>query len=254
MNDLEYLTMGEVEQYHWWFQHRLSKVKQVLQKESNDKKSPLDIFDVGCGTGGLLLELQKNKFINKTSGCEPNLIGFEFCKRRELLVQNCSLNDVKSDNENYDAVLCMDVLYHKDIDPKECFEEIKKLLKPNGTLILNVAALPCLRNSHDKNSMGARRFKLAALRKIAIQNGFKINQLHYWNIFLTPLIYLKAKIDYLLPSLNKGGSSLRMPNKFFNKFLRIILRIENLFLNYFNFPFGTSLFLVCKKKDKLIRP
>ena len=75
------------------------------------------------------------------------------------------------------------------------FKEIKKLLKPNGILILNVAALPCLRNSHDKNSMGARRFKLAGLRKIAIKNGFKIKQLHYWNIVLTPLIYLKAKID-----------------------------------------------------------
>ena len=248
MNDLEYQTMGQVEKDHWWFRHRLSKVQQVLLEEFNNKKYSFDIFDVGCGTGGLLLELKKNNFINKTSGCEPNSIGFKFCKKRKLLVQNCSLNDIKSDNEIYDAVLCMDVLYHKDIDPIESFKEINKLLKPSGILILNVAALPCLRNSHDKNSMGARRFKLAGLRKIAIKNGFKIKKLHYWNIFLTPLIYLKAKIDYLMPKLNKGESSLRLPNKFCNKFLRIILKIENRFLNYFNFPFGTSLFLVCEKR------
>ena len=79
MNDLEYQTIGEVEQDHWWFRHRLSKVKNVLQKESEKKKYSLNIFDIGCGTGGLLFELKKNNFISKASGCEPHPIGFEFC-------------------------------------------------------------------------------------------------------------------------------------------------------------------------------
>ncbi len=248
MNDLEYQTMGEVEQDHWWFQHRLSKVQKVLRKESEKKKYSLNIFDIGCGTGGLLFELKKNNFINKASGCEPHPIGFEFCQTRKLSVQKCTLNNLKIDNEIYDVVLCMDVLYHKDIDPIESFQNIKQLLKPNGILILNVAALSCLKSSHDINVMGVRRFNLAVLRKLAIKNGFVVNQLHYWNTFLTPLIYLKAKIDYLIPSLNKGKSSLRLPNKFFNKFLRMVLKIENLFQNYIKFPFGTSLFLVCEKR------
>ena len=250
MNDLEYQTIGEVEKDHWWFQHRLSKVKNVLQKESEKKKYALNIFDIGCGAGGLLFELKKNNFINKTSGCEPHPIGFEFCQKRKLSVQNCTLNNLKNDNEVYDAVLCMDVLYHKDINPVESFQNIKRLLKPSGILVLNVAALSCLKNSHDINVMGARRFNLGALRKLAIKNGFIIHQLYYWNIFLTPLIYLKAKIDYLYPSLNQGQSSLRLPNKFFNKFLKVMLKIEKLFLNYINFPFGTSLFLVCEKITK----
>lgn len=247
MKDLEYLTMGEVEKDHWWFQHRLLKVKNVLQKESEKKKYSLNIFDIGCGTGGLLFELKKNNFINKASGCEPHPIGFEFCQKKKLSVQKCTLNNLKIDNEIFDVVLCMDVLYHKDIDPIESFQNIKQLLKPSGILVLNVAALSCLKSSHDINVMGVRRFKLAVLRKLATNNGFIVNQLYYWNTFLTPLIYLKAKIDYLVPSLNQGQSSLRLPNKFFNKLLRVILKIENLFLNYVNFPFGTSLFLVCEK-------
>ena len=242
--------MSEVEQYHWWFQHRLFKVKKVLRKESEKKKFSLNIFDVGCGTGGLLIELKKINFINQTSGCEPHPIGFEFCKKRQLSVQKSTLNNLKSDNEIYDVVLCMDVLYHKDIDPVQSFKKINKLLKPSGILVLNVAALSCLKNSHDINVMGARRFKLKVLRKLATDNGFKIYQLHYWNTFLTPIIYLKAKIDYLIPSLNKGKSYMRLPHKFFNKFLKIILNIENLFLNYVKFPFGTSLFLVCEKINK----
>ena len=248
MNDLEYQTMGEVEQDHWWFRHRLSKVKNILQKESEKKKYSLNIFDIGCGTGGLLLELKKNNFISKAGGCEPHSIGFEFCKKRKLSVQKCTLNNLKIENDIYDAVLCLDVLYHKDIDPIESFQIIKKLLKPSGILVLNVAALSCLKNSHDINSMGARRFNLGVLRKLATKNGFRISQLYYWNTFLTPLIYLKAKIDYLFPYLNKGESSLRLPNKFFNKVLNIILKIENFFQNYINFPFGTSLFLVCEKR------
>ena len=248
MNDLEYQTMGEVEQDHWWFRYRLSKVKNVLKKESDKKKYSLNIFDIGCGTGGMLFELNKKNFISKASGCEPHPIGFEFCKKRKLSVKKCTLNNLKIENELYDAVLCMDVLYHKDIDPIKSFQKIKQLLKPNGILVLNVAALSCLKSSHDIKVMGARRFNLVVLRKLALKNGFMIHQLYYWNTFLTPLIYLKAKIDYLIPSLNKGKSSLSLPNKFFNKGLHIILKIENLFQNYINFPFGTSLFLVCEKR------
>ena len=249
MKDLEYETMSDVEFSHWWFKHRFIKVKNILHAQSQRISSCLKVFDIGCGTGGLLIQLKEESFINSVSGCEPHPIGIQICKDRGLSILECPIDQIKQGLSSYDAVLCMDVFYHKDIDPLEGFKVINQLLKPGGTLILNVAAMPCLKNAHDDNSMGVRRFRLRGLKSMALKNGFTITNLHYWNTFLTPAIYLKAKFDTLFPSFNTHHSSLKLPSKIINNFFKIILKFENFLGKWINFPFGTSLFLVCIKNN-----
>ena len=249
MKDFEYETIADVEFSHWWFQNRFIKVKNILRAQSQRSRSSLKVFDIGCGTGGLLVQLKKESFIKSVSGCEPNPIGIQFCKDRGISILECRIDEIKQGLSSYDSVLCMDVLYHKDVDPRKGFKVINQLLKPGGTLILNVAAMPCLKNAHDENSMGVRRFRVRELKSLALKNDFKIINLHHWNIFLTPAIYLKAKFDNLFPSINTHQSSLKLPNKLINNFFKIILQFEDYLSNWIKFPFGTSLFLVCIRNN-----
>ncbi len=252
MNDLEYQTMSDVESLHWWFSHRYKKVRRVLADEAILKNHALSIFDVGCGTGGLLLRLRDEKFISTVNGCEPNPLGNKYCKSKGLSIINSEIESISNLEDSYDAILCMDVFYHKDVDPIKAMHAICKLLKPGGVLIVNVAAMPCLRNSHDIREMGARRLLLKELSRLALSSGFHIKDIYYWNSWLSPAIWFKSRVDGFRKSVDMSNSSLSMPPRLINRLLKSLLSLEEKASCLYRLPFGTSLFLVASKIDNRI--
>lgn len=96
----------------------------------NNKK----ILDVGCGIGYLLKAIRK-----KNEECELNGIDFNI-NVKSLSISNCKIKieDVKKlsfENNYFDIVYALDVLEHiKEVEM--AIKEIKRVLKPNGKLII----------------------------------------------------------------------------------------------------------------------
>tara|TARA_Y100001968_G_C19275053_1_gene676275 strand:- start:12 stop:803 length:792 start_codon:yes stop_codon:yes gene_type:complete len=255
MLDKEYLILPSVEYSHWWFRFLHDQVKDFLYNEYLSLKRPLKIFDAGCGTGGLLFKLSRESWIESVSGCEPNSFAFETTQKLGLEVQNSKIEDIDSVSIRYDVVLCMDVLYHKESDPNKSIKSILKLLKPQGILLLNVAAMPCLRRSHDVRVYGARRFLLNQLSGLVSNSGFVIEKLFYWNSLLTPFVFIQAVAERVLKRTNQefnlSNSSLNPPIKLLNNILYVLLKTESKLKQMFPFPFGTSLFLLARKPSSI---
>ena len=243
----EYHAMAAIEQQHWWYRSLHDRVTLRLAREARRLGRPLDVLDAGCGTGGLLLALRDRSFIASSHGCDRDPLALAYCRERGLPVEAASVNELNCLAQRYDAVLSIDVLYHRAVDPARALAGMAGLLRPGGLLVLNVAAMPCLQRRHDDRVMGARRFLPQPLRQLVEAAGLGIEELGYWNSWLTPLLLVQIWAERLgraQPELGgPAASDLHPPPGWINALLLRLLRWEARITNHLPLPFGSSLLL-----------
>lgn len=109
---------------------RLAKPKLLSNKV-------LNVTDLGCGDGFLLKSLEK-KFNNiKTFGIDivPSVLELRKFLRAEIKVAD--IRNTGFPNEFFDIIFCLDVLEHFE-NLEQPVREIKKIIKPNGLLIISL--------------------------------------------------------------------------------------------------------------------
>jgi ubiquinone/menaquinone biosynthesis C-methylase UbiE len=96
------------------------------------------LLDVGCGAGDFL-EMLQNRSGWQVTGLEPNSAAAQYARNlRHLEVITGFLPQLAIPSHTYDIVTLWHVIEHVP-DPKEVLNEIRRLLKPDGALIV---ALP----------------------------------------------------------------------------------------------------------------
>ncbi|MCL4497647.1 MAG: class I SAM-dependent methyltransferase [Deltaproteobacteria bacterium] len=111
----------------------LSKKKLI----SKFKKSGR-ILDIGCGKGDFLNIMSSDKW--ETYGIEPNSSGYDLTNNLNYNnnnIFNSELHDCKFPNNYFDVITMWHVFEHI-YEPKKELEEINRILKNNGLLILTV--------------------------------------------------------------------------------------------------------------------
>ncbi|MFH1894703.1 MAG: class I SAM-dependent methyltransferase [Patescibacteria group bacterium] len=118
------------------FLKRLEIAIGLAQKKIN-LKNDLNIIDLGCGEGKLL-KLLEERFKNiKIFGIdiEPSVIETENFLKAKIKIAD--IKDSGFPNNFFDIAFCLDVLEHfKDLEIP--VREIKRILKPDGLLIVSV--------------------------------------------------------------------------------------------------------------------
>lgn len=93
---------------------------------------PLDVIDYGCGGGELISRLAK--LGHCTLGLDFDDKALVACRSRGLKVETA--NELwKLESSRFDIVTCMNVIEHVP-DPGALLQQLKKLLKPNGVLLI----------------------------------------------------------------------------------------------------------------------
>ncbi|EKV58027.1 Generic methyltransferase [Brachyspira hampsonii 30446] len=80
-------------------------------------------------------------------------------------------------------------------DEKKFLQEVKRLIKSEGTIIITVPAYQWLFSNSDIFYGHYRRYNSKTLRKVLEDNGLEIQKLSYMNFFLFPLFALVRIID-----------------------------------------------------------
>ena len=232
--------MRRLEDHHWWYR---ATHKAILSELKELPKNAL-ILDVGCGTGKLIEILNKLNF--KTYGVDISNTALKLASSRKIntahFLQGISEN-IPFRNEQFDAITCIDVLYHKKVKNSGiCLKEIHRLLKKNGFLVLQVPAFEFLRGGHDDAVETANRYTKAEIKKLIIQAGFKNSVVRYRNCWFFPILFLWRNI------LSKNNKS---DLKVFPKLVNGLFYMGNSFDDYLSklipLPFGTSVFCVAIK-------
>ncbi len=98
-------------------------------------------LDIGCGSGKFMVLMQKLGM--ECFGVETGKIDGEFVKKNNLKIYNTNLKDANFPDDYFDVISLSWVLEHIK-NPLDVFHEIKRILKPNGKIILSVPQSKCL--------------------------------------------------------------------------------------------------------------
>jgi ubiquinone/menaquinone biosynthesis C-methylase UbiE len=187
----EYDLMDAVEQRMWWYRALHLRALQALQRRPG---APGPLLDAGCGTGGLLRRLAG------TLG--RALVGLDFnpeAARRAgaksgALTAGGDANRLPFADASFGALVSLDVLCHRAVEPGLALAEFHRVLKPGGALVLNLPAFEWLHSAHDIRVHNARRFTADQARALLKDAGFIAIETRYWNALLLPLMILQRKL------------------------------------------------------------
>lgn len=249
MNPDAYLEMAEIEARHWWFAGRRAILAALLSR----LKLPSDaaVLEVGSGTGGNLDMLSA---FGRVRAIEMNDKAREIARaktggRHEILAGHCPDN-LPIAPASCDLICLFDVLEHIE-DDVATLATLKRLLKPDGYLVIMVPAHPSLYGPHDVFLHHKRRYRAAELRQKLTGAGFRIERLTYLNMFLFPLAAAARLKDKLTRATQATGAAI--PPAPINYLLRAIFSSEKYLIPHLFLPFGVSLLTVARTGQSAMR-
>jgi SAM-dependent methyltransferase len=240
MDVSEYGNIKDYEESHWWYISAHRAVLRVLDALPGRAK----VLDAGCGTGGLINFLgSRSKF--SIAGFDASLIALGAASQEVAIpgrVIQAVIEAIPTKDGTFDAVTCIDVIYHQDVHgEKKALAEMGHVLKPGGYLILQVPAFEFLRGGHDEVVHTRRRYTVKEIRRLLTGSGFKVISLRYRH----PWLFLPALVIRRF-SRGKAESDLKPVSPIMNLALLSISRFFD--RSFFGvIPFGTSVFAVARK-------
>lgn len=115
--------------YHWVKIYSLNKKVSLINSLHKNKGN---LLDIGAGTGDFLVTAKANGW--QITGVEPN----ENAKKLAVSKGVSFENDIESiENQKFDVITMWHVLEHVP-NVEHQIKELKRLLKPNGTIIIAV--------------------------------------------------------------------------------------------------------------------
>jgi SAM-dependent methyltransferase len=242
----EYESMYQVERKLWWYRILHTRVIRQIKAHFPDNQS-INILDAGCGTGGLLDALRQAGYAN-ILGLDASTDAVSFSRERNVPAELHDLRAIESfhPGETFDVITCDDVLYFfNDEQIRHILGVFRQRLRPGGIFISNNNAFPALRGTHDIALTISRRFVKAEISNFAVESGFAVKQIFYWNFLLTIPIWFVRKAQLLALRMNPSQpihSDVKLPALWINRLLFNWLKTEERFFK--TPPFGSSLFTV----------
>ncbi len=251
MEASEYQLMYEAEVRHWWYLGLHHLVIDRVRAEERRQGRRLNILDAGCGTGRLCQLMQP---FGTTTGCDVHPVALEATASRGIRrVLHCDLMSDSLGTEQYDVITTIDVLYHRMIgDESVVLRNLFNALRPDGLLILQVAAFEILRGQHDVAVHTRHRYRSEEVCGLLRDAGFDV-ELASYRLFphFLPAIGWRL-LSKLLPqptSADEPTSDVaKVCPSFLNSLLVQYLKAENRILTAgIRFPFGMSFFATARK-------
>jgi ubiquinone/menaquinone biosynthesis C-methylase UbiE len=231
--------LSEIERWHFWFVARRQLLAALLTRASPRGFDRL--LDVGCGTGTNLELLAAHA--GQVAGADFRPEGLERRAR-----SNSAAWLVRADttrlpfaSSSFDAVTALDVLEH--VDDEAALSEIYRVLRPGGTIVVTVPAMPWLWSYRDVDAGHLRRYTRRQLLERLRASGFELSASGYHQCLLFPLVLARLA--------RRNSAAARdledQPRPVINTVLGWISRAEVRMGRYVSWPFGSSLVALCWK-------
>ena len=238
----EFRICTGLEDTHWWYLGIYDLIQELLKAVGADGGRL--ILDAGCGSGGLLRALRSY----------PGAVGMDIAQEA-LVAARCSGMDAVArggveclplPDSCVDVVISIDVLSHHLCDEQAALREIRRVLKPGGTLLLNLPAYEWLKGPHDRAGWNRRRYRSREVVELLLAAGFCVERMTHRNTFLFPIACARRLVHKMIWPTRSRSDVTPLP-AWLNNLLFSVLVLETRFLRRVNLPFGLSLFAVARK-------
>ncbi len=235
--------MDAAEDRMWWYRAVHARVIDALLCRPGDPARP--VLDAGCGTGGLLRRM------GEATG-RP-LVGVEYQaeaagrarRKSRAVIAIGDVNAMPFRDGAFGAAVSIDVLCHRMVSPEQGLVELRRVLAPGATLVVNLPAFEWLKSAHDRRVHNDRRATARAARAMLAAAGFAQVEARYWNALLLPLMVLQRKV---LSAGEAAASDVAHYPPWLNRTLHGITAVERrLAAAGLRFPAGGSVLLVATR-------
>lgn len=215
MKQEHFQLLFDLEASHWWFKARRNIISNLifhLVPPSQDTT----ILEVGCGTGGNLLELSQHYHV---AGCDISAEAISFAKQKLPdidLVVGSAPDDVERDLNGAKVVLLLDVIEHVK-DDKRLVVNLIAGMKPSSFLIVTAPADRKLWSPQDEAVGHVRRYELTDFNSLT--DGLPVECLltSYFCSRLYPIIRVVRAINNLQGKASgQNGTDFWMPTTLIN--------------------------------------
>jgi SAM-dependent methyltransferase len=246
----QYAIMARREERHWWYAG-MRRVALAVLADALDGRGGLRILDAGCGTGGTTRELRR---FGDVVGVDLAWDALLPAAERGLTgrLARGSIERLPFASGSFDAVTSFEVVYHLGVaSDTAAFAEMRRVLKPNGLLLLRVPAHDWLRGEHDRLVHTRHRYTRKEVADKLGAAGFRVEQLSWANTVLFPPAVAKRLLERS-GSNGHGGDvagepDLWQPPAPLNAALESVVAVEALAIpRGVPLPFGLSVLAVAR--------
>ena len=237
---------ARAERDHFWFHGFRRFVTPLLERATAGRRDPL-ILDCGCGTGNNLTMLRR---YGRACGIDITWSGLAYARGRgEKRVARASATRLPFPAGQFDLVTSFDVLYAFDDEmERDALNEMYRVLRPGGQIIINVAALKVLTGNHSVLGGEVRRYQRTELRDHLTRTGFTVLRITYTNFTLLPIV-AGVRFAQRIAGHQESTSEMTVPSRPVNMVLTGLLAVESAALKLTNMPLGSSLLALARKPD-----
>jgi SAM-dependent methyltransferase len=244
VDDAAYLhdELAAAQSRHFWFEARNRLIIAAIRRHFPGARSFLDL---GCGTGGVLAAIGRERPDLDLAAGDALLAGLAFAKRHAPRASFVQLDIRRLPYEReFDVIGVFDVLEHLD-DDEAVVREMWRATRPGGGIIITVPQHQWLWSAVDDFSRHRRRYSRRALLETVRRAGFVVERATSFMTFVLPALLLsrlaKQNAAALDPAaeLRIGGAA--------NGVLRSICRLEHATIaRGWSWPIGGSLLVVAR--------
>jgi len=192
------------------------------------------VLEVGAGTGSITERYAGGRTvvaIDRSPWCVAHLTE-RFAGSPNVTVRQADLVDLLDDGERFDSVVMINVLEHIP-DDVDALVTMRRLLEPDGRVVVYVPALNGLYGKWDRKVGHCRRYAPWRLREVLVDAGLTPIEMRYMNLLSVPPWWLFSHSD--VEKSTAGSMSL---------WDRTGIRLGRTLEERIRVPFGLNLFCV----------
>ncbi len=200
------LQTHQAEDRHWWYRGR----RRVLERVVADLRLPgrARILDAGCGSGRNMIEFARHGAV---TGVELSDTSVRLARERGAgEVVAGSVLEMPFDADTFDLAASLDVIEHLQ-DDLAALRELRRVVKPGGSLLVTVPAYQWLWSGHDEVNHHFRRYTRRSLQRVGEQAGWQQVRTTYFNSLLLPAAILLRVLDRFNRKTTESSLDLWVP-------------------------------------------
>jgi ubiquinone/menaquinone biosynthesis C-methylase UbiE len=244
MGDLLELT-ARAEATHFWFHGFRGYVAPAIREIAAGRRD-LRILDCGCGTGYNLRTLLQP--YGRTFGFDFDADAIRRARAAGRPLVRGDIQRIPFRSNTFDLATSFDVVQSVP-DDRAALRDMARVLKPGGSVVLNVTALDVLRGDHSDVWGELRRYTRERAETLVRDAALDPTRIRYLFGSLVPLMLAVRRAQamrrrYRAPT---GDEDLTVPSAPVNLALTALVRAEVALATRVAIPFGSSLLIVARK-------
>lgn len=239
-----YASLVGFEETSFWFVNRTRLITGLARRYF---PSATNIFEIGCGSGNVLLALKSTFPSSVITGSDLYLNGLTIARKRvgsAAMLLQMDVGNIPA-AEQFDLIGAFDVIEHIP-DDWRALEQIRAALRTDGGVIITVPQHSWLWSPADVDARHQRRYRRGELEDKLEKTGFRILCSTSFNSLLLPLMIV-SRILLTIRARHgtkpKALDEFTMP-KWLNGALGLLLNLEvRLTIAGIRWPLGGSRFV-----------